>query len=56
MFVIVLFLGAMVFIVPFILNQLSDIMTIAIGNISHFQNALATKSLVGIIQETNWLP
>jgi len=54
--VIVFFLGAMVFIVPFILNQLSDIMTIVIGNISHFQTLLTTKSLVGIIQDTHWIP
>jgi len=46
----------MVFIIPFILNQLSDIMTIIIGNVSHFQQILATKSIVGIIQDIHWLP
>ena len=54
--IIVIFLGAVVFIVPFILNQLSDIIRIFIGNISQFQESLATQSLVGIIQSTHWLP
>jgi len=53
---IVLIFGAMIFIVPFILSQLSDIMTIIIGNISHFQNILATKSLISIIQDTHRIP
>ena len=53
---IVLVFGAMIFIVPFILSQLSDIMTIMIGNISHFQNVLATKSLISIIQDTHRIP
>lgn len=56
LFVIVVFLGAVVFIVPFILNQLSDIISILIGNISEFQQLLATKSLIGIIQDVHWLP
>ncbi|MEI6119027.1 MAG: hypothetical protein WCP92_07640 [bacterium] len=46
----------MVFIIPFLLNQFSDIMTIVIGNVSNFQQTLATKSLVGIIQDMHWLP
>jgi len=54
--ILVFFLGAMVFIIPFMLNQLSTIITIMIGNISHFQNVLATKSLVGVITDTTWLP
>ncbi|MCX6824125.1 MAG: AI-2E family transporter [candidate division SR1 bacterium] len=56
LFILVFFLGSMIFIIPFMLNQISDIMTIAIGNISHFQQVLATKSLVGIIQDTHRLP
>lgn len=56
LFVVVAFLGAMVFIIPFLLNQLSDIITIFIGNIAHFQDILATKSIVGIIQDVRWLP
>ncbi len=54
--VILFFLWAMVFIIPFILSQISDIITIFIGNISHFQQTLATKSLVGIIQDMRRLP
>lgn len=53
---VIVFLGAMVFIIPFIFNQLSDIITIFIGNIAHFQEVLATKSIVGIIQDINWIP
>lgn len=56
LFALVIFLWSMVFIIPFILNQLSDIMTIIIGNVSHFQQILATKSIVGIIQDIHWLP
>lgn len=56
LFILILFLWAMIFIIPFILNQLSDIMTIVIGNMSHFQDTLTTKSLIGIIQDTRWLP
>lgn len=56
LFIIVVFLGAVVFIVPFILNQLSDIISIFIGNISQFQKTLETQSLIGIIQNTHWLP
>ncbi|MEI6671842.1 MAG: hypothetical protein WCL02_00285 [bacterium] len=56
LFIIIVFLGSMIFIIPFILKQLSDIITIIIGNISHFQQTLATKSLVGIIQDTHRIP
>jgi len=56
LFIIIVLLGAMVFIIPFILSQLSDVITIFIGNIAHFQNILATKSLVGIIQDIHRLP
>ncbi len=54
--IIVIFLWGMIFIVPFILNLISDVITIFIGNIAHFQNILATKSLVGIIQDIHRLP
>lgn len=53
---LIVLLWAMVFIIPFILSQLSEIITIAIGNIAQFQDTLATRSLVGIIQDTHWLP
>ncbi|MFA7717804.1 MAG: AI-2E family transporter [Candidatus Absconditabacterales bacterium] len=54
--IIIVFLGAMIFIIPFVLNQLSDVMTIFINNISHFQKILETKSLLGVIQDAHWLP
>lgn len=56
LFIIIVFLGAVVFIVPFILNQLSDIISILIGNISEFQQLLTTKSLIGIIQDSHRIP
>jgi hypothetical protein len=46
----------MVFIIPFMLNLISQIITIIIGNVAQFQDVLATKSLIGIIQDINWLP
>lgn len=54
--VLLVFLGAVVFIVPFVLNQLSDIISILIGNVSTFQQALTAKSLIGVIQDAHWLP
>lgn len=56
LFIILVFLGSLVFIIPFLLNQLSDMMTIIIGKIVYFQDILTTKSLVGIIQDTHRLP
>ena len=56
LFVLVVVLWSMLFIIPFILNQFSDIMTIVISNVSHFQQTLATKSLIGIIEDIHWLP
>lgn len=56
LFIVIVALGAMVFIIPFILNQISDIVTIFVGNIAHFQNILETKSLVGIIKDIHRLP
>ncbi len=53
---VVFFLGAMVFIIPFMLNQFSDMLTIIIAKISTFQDILATKSLVGVIQDSNRIP
>ncbi len=54
--IIIFFLGAMIFIIPFFLDQLSAMMTIIITKVSVFQNTLATKSLVGIIQDAHWIP
>ncbi len=53
---LILLLGAMVFIIPFILNQVSDIITIFINNIANFQDVLTTKSIVGIVKDTHWIP
>ncbi len=53
---IVAFLWAMVFIIPFVLNLISDIITICINNIASFQDILTTKSLIGVIQDIRWLP
>lgn len=54
--ILVLFLWAIIFIVPFILSLISDVVTMFIGNIANFQEILTTKSLVGIIQDIGWLP
>lgn len=56
LFIIIVFLGAMVFIIPFVLNQLSTIITIFINNIAHFQEILATKSLIGVVTDIHRLP
>ncbi|EKD24654.1 MAG: protein of unknown function UPF0118 [uncultured bacterium (gcode 4)] len=54
--ILILFLGAMIFIIPFLLSQFSDILTMMISYVSHFQQTLATKSLIGIIQDSHRLP
>ncbi len=54
--IIIAFLWSMVFIIPFMLNQISDILTIFIWNVAHFQQALETKSLIGLIQDIHRLP
>jgi len=56
LFIVIVFLGAMVFIIPFLLNQLSIIITIFINNVSDFQTILATKSLLGVITDIHRLP
>lgn len=56
LFIVIVFLWSLVFIIPFILNQLSDIITLFISNISHFQQVLMSKSLIGVIQDTHRLP
>lgn len=56
LFILVVLLGAMVFIIPFFLNQLSDIIKLLIANVSQFQSLLETKSLVGIVQDIHWIP
>lgn len=56
LFAICVVLGAMVFIIPFLLNQISDIITIFINNISNFQEILTTKSLIGIIKDAHRIP
>ncbi len=56
LFIILIFLGSLVFIIPFILNQISYIMTLFVSNIAHFQQLLETKSLIGVIQDTHRIP
>jgi len=55
-FMIVLFLWAMFFVIPFILDQFSELMMMGINNVSHWQEILSNKSLVQIIEDIHWLP
>lgn len=56
LFIVIVILGAMVFIVPFLLSQISDIITIVIWSVADFQTTLTTKSLLGIVQDIHRLP
>jgi len=49
-------IGALIFIVPFLLSQLSEVIMIFIAKFSDFQKILTTKSLISIVEEVNWLP
>lgn len=53
---VVIFLWAMMFIVPFLLNQLSDILSVLTANISHLQQVLQNKPFVDIVKDTHRLP
>ncbi len=49
-------IGALIFIVPFLLSQLSEVIMVFIAKFVDFQKILTTKSLISIVQETHWLP
>lgn len=55
-FMILLFLWAMFFVIPFVLDQLSEVIMIGINNISNRQEILSNKSLVQIIEDIHRLP
>jgi len=44
------------FIVPFLLNQLSDILSVLTANISHLQQVLQNKPFIDIVRDTHRLP
>ena len=49
-------LAGLFFVVPFFLQQLSDIIVIVTNNISSIQDMLANKSLTDIITSSHWIP
>ncbi len=55
-FVLVLFLWAMVFVIPFVLNQVSNVIMMGIDTISKFQDILVNKSIIQIIKDISRLP
>lgn len=55
-FLIVIFLWSMMFIFPFLLNQLSDILSVLTANISHIQQVLQNKPFIEIVKDTHRLP
>jgi len=55
-FLIVVFLWSLMFIVPFLLNQLSDILSVLTANISHLQQVLQNKPFIDIVRDTHRLP
>jgi len=53
---VVVMLGALVFIIPFLLNQLSDILAVLTANVAHLQQILQNKSFVDIVKDIHRLP
>lgn len=53
---IVLVLAGLVFIIPFLLNQLSEILIIFTGNIESIQNLLKTQSIADIVATSHRIP
>lgn len=56
LFAILFVLAAFVFIIPFLLNQLSAIISMFTWNIAHLQAVLETSSLSAIVNDIHWLP
>ena len=56
LFLVVLVLAGMFFIVPFLLSQLSQMLTIFTANIAHIQQVFQTTPLRDLILQTHWLP
>ncbi len=52
----IFFIGAVIFIVPFVLSQISQILHIFTANVSYFQKLLAENTLVEVIRNYIWLP
>lgn len=52
----ILFWGAILFIVPFILDQISQLLRIFTMNFAYFQQLLETNTIVDIIKNYIWLP
>jgi len=44
------------FIVPFLLNQLSDILSVLTANVTNLQQVLQNKPFVDIVKDTHRLP
>ena len=53
---IVLVLSGLFFIVPFLLSELSQVLTIMTANVSHIQQVLQTTPLLDIVQQTHRIP
>lgn len=56
LFILLVLLGAMLFVIPFFLDQISEVIMMGINNISKRQEILTNKSLVQIIEDIHRLP
>lgn len=56
LFLAMLFLGSILFIVPFVLDQISQLLKIFTMNFTYFQQLLETNTIVDIIKNYIWLP
>lgn len=56
LFLAILFLWAILFIVPFVLDQISQLLKIFTMNFTYFQQLLETNTIVDIIKNYVWLP
>lgn len=55
-FLVVLVLAWLFFIIPFLLNQVSELINMATANIANIQALLKTTSIADIVASSNWIP
>ena len=56
-FIMVIIIAGLLFVVlPFIFNQISEVITLGVGKINQFRQALDTNGLSGTIENISWLP
>lgn len=56
LFLVIILLWSLMFIIPFLLDQLSDILSVLTANVANLQQILQHKSFIDIVKDIHWLP